>query len=89
MNYVNTLQQTDTNDLLDMRGLIQEKITEDQQVFIKEREKTKALFGEVVRIGEAQDKNSDHIHSLNLALENRLQGLEGKFVLGEKSTNAG
>lgn len=88
MNYVNSLQNNDTNDLLDMRGLIQEKITEDQQVFIKEREKTKALFGEVVRIGDAQDKNSEHIHALNLAIENRLQQLENKFVLNEKNTHS-
>ena len=88
MGYVNTINHTETNDLLEMKGQIQEKISEDQQVFIKEREKTKALFSEVVRIGEAQDKNSDHIHSLNLALENRLQQLEGKFVQNEKNTNS-
>ena len=88
MGYVNSINHTETNDLMDMKGQIQEKISEDQQVFIKEREKTKALFSEVVRIGDAQDKNTDQIHTLNLSLENRIQQLEGKFVLNEKSTNS-
>jgi hypothetical protein len=51
-NFLQTYQKLDANELNEMRGLIQEKITEDQQVFLKEREKSKALFNELVRLGE-------------------------------------
>ena len=59
-----------------MRILIQDKISEDQQLFLKEREKSKALFNEIVRIGELQEKQAKEIYGLNTEMESRLRGLE-------------
>lgn len=39
-----------------MRSMLQEKITEEGTTLAKEREKSKALFMEVVRLGEGQEK---------------------------------
>ncbi len=36
---------------------MQDKITDDAQYLTKEREKSKALFLEMVRLGELQERN--------------------------------
>ena len=55
-----------------MRSLIQDKQNEDHVNGVKTKEKTTALFNEVVRIGEEQEKNSDVISQLQMNLETRL-----------------
>lgn len=86
-NFIQTFQKLDNSEINQMRILIQDKISEDQQLFMKEREKSKALFNEVVRIGETQEKQSKDIYSLNSDMESRLRGLESKFILSEQNMN--
>ena len=62
-----------------MRAILQEKLTEDQISLVKEREKTKALFTEVVRLGEQQERSNEIIQTLNLQLETRLGSVETKI----------
>lgn len=47
MYFIKNSQNKDTNDQLQIRGMLQEKITEENSNLMKEREKTKALFMEV------------------------------------------
>lgn len=47
MYYIKNTQNKETNEALQMRGMIQEKITEENSNLMKEREKMKALFMEV------------------------------------------
>lgn len=41
---------------MQMRSILQEKITDENINISKEREKTKALFLEVVRLGESSER---------------------------------
>ena len=54
---------------------------------MKEREKSKALFNELVRLGEAQEKVSKMSHNGNLELETRIQAIESKFAMNEQNMN--
>lgn len=45
--------------------MIQEKITEETQASLKEKEKSKALFLEVVRLGENFERNNEQITEIN------------------------
>lgn len=60
-----------------MRELLQTKVTSEQSELVKEREKSKALFFEVVRLGEQSERQNEIINNVNLGLETRLQSLEG------------
>ena len=44
-----------------MRGILQDKITDETSQLQKEREKSKALFLEVVRIGESHERLNEQI----------------------------
>ena len=68
-----------------MRGVLHEKHTEDHTFAIKEKERSKTLFHEVVRLGEQQEKSAEQLQNLNLALETRLQAVESKFQVGERA----
>lgn len=68
-----------------MRGIIQEKLTEDQNAAIKEREKTKALFNEVVRLGEQQERTAELLQNNNFGLETRVQSMESKLQASERA----
>ena len=71
-----------------MKNFLHEKFTEDYSTIAKEREKSKALFLEVVRLGETQEKNAEFIQNLNLQYESRLKAVESRFMLGERSINS-
>lgn len=86
-NFIQTFQKLDTTELNEIRGIIQDKITEDQQIFLKEREKSKALFNELVRLGEMQEKLSKSIYSGSTELESRIMSLESKFAVNEQNVN--
>ena len=68
-----------------MRGIIQDKVIGDHANQTKEKEKSKALFHEVVRLGENLEKNDEFIHNLTSTLENRLKTLEEKINTGERA----
>ena len=84
-NFIQTFQKLDSGEINQMRVLLQDKISEDQQLFMKEREKSKALFNELVRIGELQEKQSKDIYGLNAELDSRVRGLESQFILAEQT----
>ena len=84
-NFIQTFQKLDSGEINQMRVLLQDKISEDQQVFMKEREKSKAFFNELVRVGELQEKQAKEIYGLGSELDSRLRGLESKFVVSEQA----
>lgn len=86
-NFIQTFQKLDNSEINQMRILIQDKISEDQQLFMKEREKSKALFNEMVRIGELQEKQAKDVYSFSSDVESRIRGLESKFILSEQNMN--
>lgn len=86
-NFIQTFQKLDNSEINQMRILIQDKISEDQQLFMKEREKSKALFNEIVRIGELQEKQAKDIYSFNSDFDARMRGMESKFILSEQTMN--
>ena len=55
-----------------MRSLLQDKYSEDHSNTVKQREKSTALFNEVVRLGEEMEKNTEQMSGLNVDLTNRL-----------------
>ncbi len=71
-----------------MREIIQEKLTEDQASALKERERSKTLFHEVVRLGEQHERNAEMIQNLNLALETKLQAIESKYIVAERALSS-
>jgi ABC-type uncharacterized transport system ATPase component len=85
MYYVKNTQSRDTSDILQMRSMLQEKITEEGVALAKEREKSKALFMEVVRLGEAHERMNDTLSTLNQQYEQRIQSMEGKLYSGERA----
>lgn len=68
-----------------MREMIQQKLTEDQTAATKEREKTKALFNEVVRLGEQLERNSERYQVSTQTLEARLQSMEARYQAHERA----
>lgn len=68
-----------------MREILQEKLSEDQQTALKERERAKTLFHEVVRLGEQQERNNEMLQNVNLALETKYQALEAKFLVADRT----
>jgi hypothetical protein len=66
---------------------LHEKLTEDLLSLSKEREKSKALFLEVVRLGEQQEKSNEKIQNLNLLLDGKLKNMENRMQVGEKNLN--
>ena len=71
-----------------MKNFLHEKFTEDYASVSKEREKSKALFLEVVRLGENQEKSSDFLQNLNMQFEGRIKAIESRFQIGERSLNS-
>lgn len=49
--------------------MLQEKITEESSHLQKEREKTKALFMEMVRLGELHEKLQESLSTMNQQFE--------------------
>jgi hypothetical protein len=85
LNYVKSLQRQENQEFLQMREILQEKLTEDQATALKERERAKTLFHEVVRLGEQQERSNEMIQNLNLTLETKLQALEAKYLVAERA----
>lgn len=85
MFFIKNTQNKDTNEVLQMRGMLQEKITEESSQLSKEREKSKALFLEMVRLGELHEKLSESLSLINQQFETRMMTLEGKIYNGEKA----
>lgn len=71
-----------------MKNFLHEKFAEDYTTIAKEREKSKALFLEVVRLGEAQEKNAEFIQNLNMQFESRIKAMENQYQMGERSLNS-
>ncbi|KAM3144712.1 hypothetical protein pb186bvf_003021 [Paramecium bursaria] len=85
MYMIKNFQNKDTNEILQMRGMLQDKITEENNNLQKEREKTKALFMEVVRLGEQSERLHESLQSMNHQHEQKLLQLESKIYNGEKA----
>lgn len=71
-----------------MKNFLHEKFTEDHTNIAKEREKSKALFLEVVRLGESHEKNTEFLQNLNMQFEGRIKAIESKFQIGERSISS-
>ena len=67
-----------------MRGVMQDRLNEESSSLAKEREKSKALFEEIVRLGEVMEKSEEKIAALELAVEGRVGGLESGRMMVEK-----
>jgi len=81
---VSGLQRQEDSELTQIRSLIQEKITVESREAIKNKEKAQALFGEVVRLGEQQERNSDVLQKIGSVFEQRIQTLESRLMQGEQ-----
>ena len=65
--------------------MLQDKLTSEQTEVVKEREKSKALFFEVVRLGEQQERHNELLQNVNLGLESRIQQLESQLNVGTRA----
>lgn len=87
LTFFKSLQKQDSQELISMKSYLHEKFTEDLLSLSKEREKSKTLFLEVVRLGEQQEKSNEKIQNLNLLLDGKLKNLENRLHVGEKNLN--
>ncbi len=65
-------KNTEGEEVKNIRELLKEKVQQDQKVFSKEKEKSKVLFNEVIRIGEGQDSYIKTMNENHLIYEERL-----------------
>ncbi|CAG9319371.1 unnamed protein product [Blepharisma stoltei] len=72
------------SELIQMRSILQDKLTEDQKVQLKNKEKSQVLFGEVVRLGESQEKMNEFLQNLSITVESRVSQLESRLNHGER-----
>ena len=84
MNFLSGVQTQGNSELLSMRGVMQDRLNEESSSLAKEREKSKALFEEIVRLGEVMEKSEEKISALELAIEGRVGGLESGKMMVEK-----
>lgn len=66
---------------------MQDRQTEEQGALHKEREKTKALFMEVVRLGETQARQNETFNDLQGSFESRVAIMEAQLNAGQRSVN--
>ena len=72
-----------------MRSVLGDKLGEDHLVTIKNKEKSVALFNEVVRIGQDLDKHASQLQQHLVATESKFQTFETKILKAEQeSANA-
>ena len=67
-----------------MREFIQQQLAEDHTSTVKEREKTKALYNEVIRLGEKLERNIEQHQTNTLNYEAKLQAMEAKYQAADK-----
>ena len=84
LNFLSGVQTQGNSELLSMRGVMQDRLNEESSSLAKEREKSKALFEEIVRLGEVMEKSEEKISALELAIEGRVGGLESGKMMVEK-----
>ena len=84
MQYVRQLQQQENTEMNQVRAILQDRLSEEQMGSIKQKEKSAALFTEVVRLGETQNKTEEEVQKLHLAIESRIQTFEEKISINEK-----
>ena len=61
LSYLKNFQKQEDLELTQMRSLLQDKYSEDHSNTVKQREKSTALFNEVVRLGEEMEKNNEQV----------------------------
>lgn len=81
---VSGLQRQEDSELTQIRALIQDKISSESREAVKNKEKAQALFGEVVRLGEQQERNADVLQKIGSVFEQRIQTLESRLMQGEQ-----
>ena len=69
-------QNQESEEMGQLREMLQQKVTSEQSELTKEREKSKALFFEVVRLGESSERQNEMLQNVNLGIETRIQSLE-------------
>ena len=79
MNFMSQQKSEDYNEMSSMRTMIQDKQNEDHVLGVKQKEKSTALFNEVVRLGEEHDKVQDSVQQISLNMETRIQSLEARL----------
>ena len=84
LSFLQGVQTQGNTELLSMRGVMQDRLNEESSSLAKEREKSKALFEEIVRLGEVTEKAEEKIAALELAIEGRVGGLENGRMMVEK-----
>ncbi|KAL4466952.1 hypothetical protein ABPG74_010549 [Tetrahymena malaccensis] len=87
LNFIRNMQKEESNQIMNMKGLIQDKLTEENNNLSKEKAKTKALFMEVVRLGENQERQSNSMKQTQQDLEEKIRFLESKIMNGERTVS--
>lgn len=77
----------DSKELARIKTLVEEKIETDKIITNTEKEKSRALFNEVVRLGEHQEKLSQTMGSFTIQAETRLQSIEKKGLIVDQMSS--
>lgn len=81
---VKGIQRQEDVELTQIRSMIQDKLSEDHKTHIKNKEKSQVLFGEVVRLGELNEKMNEFLQNLSLTVESRVSQIESRLNQGER-----
>ena len=83
-NLLKQMQHTDTSELHEIRQFMHDKVGEDQLNHVRHHEKSTALFNEVVRLGQENEKNQDSFNNFMAQIENKMQIVESRQNKGEQ-----
>lgn len=88
LSFMSNLQNQESTELTQMRNIIHTKSNDESSALTKEREKSKALFTEVVRLGEIQERNTEMINNITSTMETKVNILEDKLISKEKALSS-
>ena len=66
VSFVKSIQSQGDSELSQMRNFMQDKLNEDHLTTVKSKEKSSVLFSEIVRLGEANEKQQEMMTNITL-----------------------
>jgi len=82
--FVQSEKLTGLEEMSKIKSILEEKIENDKQIMTRDKEKARALFNELIRLGEQQEKYISNFNANHSQNETRLQMLERKLLNFEK-----
>ena len=82
--FVQSEKLSGLEEMSKIKSILEEKIESDKQILTRDKEKARALFNELIRLGEQQEKYISNFNANHSQTETRMQMLERKLLNFEK-----